>query len=558
MENLRERITDLLIKEGLLTSQQLEELALRQQKEGVKFSSILVEKKFLKKELLSEFISINLKLNRIDAAQIAELKITPDLLGLISHQIAHQYHIMPLVQKERGLALGIDDPLTLLDLNEIKELEEYNINPVIVPEPELLKLIENNYLKAQGQTESKPQTLEEILGGIAEISGRTTEDINLSELAHITQEVPIIKATNLILEKAVESKASDILIEPLEALTRIRFRIDGILHQIDTLPKSFHTFIISRIKVLSNLDIAEHRLPQDGQFKIKSKSREVDFRVSVFPSTNGEKVAIRLLDKSLGLLDIDKLGIREESVERLKKAAVMPYGMILLCGPTGSGKTTTLYSLLKYIHTPEKNIVTVEDPVEYQLKGINQVSVNPKVGLLFNRCLRSILRQDPNIIMIGEIRDFETVDIAIKAALTGHLVLSTLHTTAAAGSIVRLVDMGVQPFLINASLICIIAQRLARRICIRCKEKVPEQPYFRGRGCKECLNTGYSGRVLIPEILYMSPEIKEAVLSETLDEIRIKKISRSQGMKTLREEGDALAQQGIITEEEVLRVTPAD
>lgn len=339
---------------------------------------------------------------------------------------------------------------------------------------------------------------------------------------------------------------------------RIRLRIDGILHQIETLPRPFHPFIVSRIKVISDLDISEHRLPQDGQFKIKTKNKEVEFRVSVVASTLGEKVAIRVLDKSLSLLEIEKLGLREVVLSSLKKSALLPHGMILVCGPTGSGKTTTLYSILKFIHSPQKNIITVEDPVEYQLKGINQVAVNPKTGLIFSRCLRAILRQDPNVIMIGEIRDFETVDIAIKAALTGHLVLSTLHTTTAVGSIVRLLDMGVQPFLISASVIAIISQRLARRICPSCKEKAPDQPYFIGRGCKECLNSGYSGRVLIPEVLFLSPQIKEAIVSERLEEEKIKALARTQGMKTLREEGEVLALSGITSIEEVLRVTPAD
>lgn len=551
---LRQRILELLIQKNLLTAQQLQEITSANKNTGAKFTSILLEKNFIQREALADFINSAISLPRINAPQ---LKIIPELLSIIKDETAREYHLLPLSKDDQFLTVVISDPLTILDLDEIKELQGYAINPVIGPETELSGLIERYYSKGH-KSDSKLQSMEELLAQVAEISTHQKEELKLSDIAQISQEVPIIKATNFILEKAIELKASDILIEPLEKAMRIRLRLDGILQQIETLPISFHPFIVSRIKVISNLDIAEHRLPQDGQFKIKLNNKEVEFRVSVIASSAGEKVAIRVLDKSLGLLDIEKLGLRDESLEKLKRAALMPNGMVLVCGPTGSGKTTTLYSILNYIHSPEKNIVTVEDPVEYQIKGINQVTVNPKTGLIFSRCLRAILRQDPDVIMIGEIRDFETMDIAIKAALTGHLVLSTLHTTTAAGSIVRLLDMGVQPFLINASVIAIVSQRLARRICPACKEKTPDTSYFAGRGCKECLNTGYSGRLLITEILYMSPKIKEAIGSEKLEEAVIKKLARAEGMKTLREEADAFAQAGITSLEEVLRVTPAD
>ncbi len=554
MLSLRKGVLELLIQNGFLTRQQLEEITNIQRSLGEKFSSLLLKKNFIQKEPLVKLINSNISLPHITASQ---LKISPEVLTAVLPQTAKEYNLLPLSKDGNVLRLVIIDPLTILDLEEIEELREYTISPVIGPEIETLELIERSYFKTS-EPDSKSQSLDEILGAISEISIRQKEDLKLSEIAQIVQEAPIIKATNFILEKAIELKASDILVEPLEKVMRIRLRIDGILHQIETLPMSCHPFIVSRIKVISDLDISEHRLPQDGQFKIKLKNKEVDFRVSVIASTLGEKVAIRVLDKSLALLDIDKLGLREEALKDLKKASLMPHGMILVCGPTGSGKTTTLYSILKFIHSPEKNIITVEDPVEYQLKGINQVAVNPKTGLIFSRCLRAILRQDPNVIMIGEIRDFETVDIAIKAALTGHLVLSTLHTTTAVGSIVRLMDMGVEPFLISASVIAIISQRLARRICANCKEKVVDQPWFIGRGCKECLNSGYSGRMLITEILYMSPEIKEAIVLEKLEEDKIKKLAKAQGMKTLREEGESFALAGITSLEEILRVTPAD
>jgi type II secretory ATPase GspE/PulE/Tfp pilus assembly ATPase PilB-like protein len=378
----------------------------------------------------------------------------------------------------------------------------------------------------------------------------------------------------MILEESVKKKSSDILIEPLDKKLRVRFRIDGILQEQKAPPKNMHASIVSRVKVISDLNIAEHRLPQDGRFKVKLAAREVDFRVSILPSSFGEKVAIRILDKSVGMLDIEKLGFSEDNIAKLKKVAHLPHGMILACGPTGCGKTTTLYSILKFVDSPEKNIVTVEDPVEYQLEGINQVNARPEIGLTFASSLRSILRQDPNIIMIGEIRDYETVDIAIKSALTGHLVLSTLHTTTAAGSVVRLVNMGVEPYLINSSLVCVLAQRLVRKICSYCKEEYEIKPgiintsklnspgiknpkFYRGKGCSHCFNMGYSGRTGIAEVLLLTAPIRGLILEQPQEHV-IKQQARREGMRTLREDGLAAALRGLTTIEEVLRVTAPD
>lgn len=368
-------------------------------------------------------------------------------------------------------------------------------------------------------------------------------------------------------------KASDVLIEPMEKKLRVRYRIDGLLREIKSPPRIMYEAIISRLKVMSNLNIAEHRLPQDGRFKIRIQNREVDFRISVLPSSEGEKAAMRILDKNQAMLDLDKLGFDGKALDDLKRESQRPHGMIIVCGPTGCGKTTTLYSILKFIDSPEKNIITVEDPVEYDLYGINQITIHPNIGLTFGSSLRSILRQDPDIIMVGEIRDYETADIAIKAALTGHLVLSTLHTTTAPGSVVRLLNMGIEPFLITSSVVLVAAQRLARKICPNCREeykinKAAFKDYeiktdkeniilHRGRGCRECFNTGYKGRVGLIETLVLTPKIRELIVNKA-QEYQIREAARKESMATLREDGFKKALTGITTWEEVLRLTAGD
>jgi len=555
MGSLSQKIRELLVKKKIIDAKKLQKVLTVLEEEGGELSSLLVENKLIKKQALLEFIKENFRFTFID---ITKIKIMPELTELIDRDTIKQYSILPLKREGDNLTLGFVDPLSALDLDTIEAISGYEITPVTLSRDDFTELVKSQFSFFKGPAKNKPRTMDDILNAAPEVSIRPLEEVKLSELTQATQEVPIIKATNYILNKAIESKASDILIEPLENMTRVRFRTDGIFHQAETLPRSFHPFIVSRIKVISDLDIAEHRLPQDGQFEIELKDRNIDLRVSIFPTVGGEKVAIRILDKATGMLDINKLGFREDALKKLKETAFLPHGMILACGPTGSGKTSTLYSLIRHIHTPEKNIVTVEDPVEYQVRGINQVSVNQKIGLGFGRCLRSILRQDPDVIMIGEIRDFETADIAIKSALTGHLVLSTLHTTTTCGSVLRLADMGIEPFLISASLICVVAHRLARRICLECKEQVPGQSVFRGRGCERCFETGYSGRILIPEILHMSPTIREIAITERLNEVKIKEAARAEGMKTLREEGEEMVRRGITTMEEIQRVTPAD
>jgi type IV pilus assembly protein PilB len=547
MISLKDRLTELLIKNELITQEDIQKALAVQKEKGGRLSEILVKMGFVSEDDLAIILSQSLGLPPLELNRV---KIDPEVIKLIPEDIARYYQIIPVSKIGRTLTLAMADPLNVFAIDDVKALTGLDINPIVGKPRDVMQAIDTYYSK------DSHEMLESIIQDISdgeklEVVKDQGDVTDVEELTRLTQEAPVIKLTELILKRAVDAKASDILIEPLEAKMRVRYRVDGILREVETPPKAFLASIISRIKVISGLDIAEHRLPQDGRFKIKLENREVDFRVSVLPSALGEKVALRILDKSTAMLDVEKLGFDQRSLESLKNCALKPHGMILVCGPTGSGKTTTLYSVLKYVDSPEKNIITVEDPVEYQLRGINQVNANPEIGLTFAASLRSILRQDPDIIMIGEIRDFETVDIAIKAALTGHLVLSTLHTTTAAGSIIRLVNMGVEPFLISSSVICVVAQRLVRKICDRCREPAKlsdaiikkigmkdleskKKNFWKGRGCKYCFNSGYSGRIGIAEVLVLIPEVKDLILSRA-EEYKIKTLARQKGgMVTLR------------------------
>jgi len=570
MPSLKERLTEILINSKLINKEQLEEALKVQKEKGGKLSDIIIELKFAQENDLISALSAELGFPLID---LKRFKIDYEIAKSIPVEIARHYQILPISKMGDTITLAMADPLNIFAIDHVESLTGFKINPIISSSRDILQAIDQSYPDAtKGEIDD---LVKEMATSSIEVIKEEKEQVpSEQELGRVSKDAPVIKVTNLILEEAVKKKASDILIEPMDKSLRVRYRIDGVLQEQKSPAKSMHASIVSRIKVMSDLDIAEHRLPQDGRFKVKIKSREIDFRVSVLPSSFGEKVAIRILDKSQATLDIDRLGFSREVVDKMKKAAKLPHGMILICGPTGSGKTTTLYSLLKFVDSPDKNIVTVEDPVEYQLEGINQVTARPDIGLTFASALRSILRQDPNIIMIGEIRDFETVDIAIKSALTGHLVLSTLHTTTASGAVARLINMGVEPYLINSALVCVIAQRLVRKICPHCKESYPvkketieslklpleadkEVRFFRGKGCKNCFNIGYSGRVAICEVLLLTPEIRELILKQSQEHV-IKKEARRQGMRTLREEGLAEALEGTTTLEEVLRVTMAD
>ncbi len=572
MQSFKDLLKEILIRENIVKPEDLERALAEQQKSGGELSKILVRMGLVGQEDLTLILSKGLGMPPID---ITRLKIDPVIVKMISKEIAVTYQVILISRIGQSLTLAMADPLNIFAIDNVKALTGLEINPIIARPNDIAQAIDTYYgadtqnkfeqiIKSMDQAEE----LELIRDGMGAIDP--------DEIINLSKEAPIIRLTDVIVKQGILAKASDIFIEPMEKTLRIRYRIDGIIREVDRMSKVFHFPIVSRIKIISTLDISEHRLPQDGRFKIVLEDkREVDLRVSILPAALGENVVLRILDKNAAMLDVSKLGFNPSALETLKQCSQKPHGMILSCGPTGSGKTTTLYSILKFVDSPEKNIITVEEPVEYQMKGITQVNVRPEVGLTFGSSLRSILRQDPDIIMIGEIRDFETLDIAVKAALTGHLVLSSLHTTTAAGSIIRIMNMGVEPFLICSSVIVIIAQRLLRRLCTKCKTayQVPEAvaqkvgliklglnretPLFKPKGCKHCQESGYSGRVGITEVLMLTPKIKDLIMQRA-GEYKIKEQGIKDGMISMREDGLRKAVAGLTSLEEVLRVTASD
>jgi type II secretory ATPase GspE/PulE/Tfp pilus assembly ATPase PilB-like protein len=460
--------------------------------------------------------------------------------------------------------------LDIFALDTLTAMTGLTINTLLASANDIQEAIDLYY--GSGVKETLQEMVKETEAALVEVvSAKKEEETDAVRLLRLTQELPVVRLTDALLTKAVRLRASDLLIEPMETSLRVRYRVDGVLQEDDAPPKHLQQAVVSRIKVMAELNIAERRLPQDGHFSFRVDNRAIDFRVSILPSSFGEKVALRLLDKSQVKLHLDDLGFAPEDLSKIKTCAQRPHGMILATGPTGSGKTTTLYAILKLIDRPEKNLVTVEDPVEFQLEGINQVSARVDIGLTFARALRAILRQDPDVIMVGEIRDAETADMAVKSALTGHLVLSTLHTNTAAGSIVRLVNMGVEPFLINSCLMAVIGQRLVRRLCSRCQQgyQPPKglaqklglldargqvRELAKGSGCASCLQSGYRGREVIAEALVLTPEIRELILRHA-QEREIEEAARKAGMRTLREHGFQKVITHITSLDEVFRTT---
>jgi len=560
-EVLSKKMLDTMIKRGILKQDRLERARKLHTTEQT-LTEYLLDHEWISVEDYVAFLSDYFKYPIVDVSSIT---IPADALSLIPSEFAQRHGVLPIACSDGTLTVAIVNPADVLLLDDLRSLSERMVSPVIAPPKAIHQAIDRAY----NEVTIGKASMQDLIDEAEEQKG---EEKSSSELIRLATETPVIKITNALLTEAVRRKASDLFIEPWEKKLSVRCRIDGLLEELKAPPKIMAEAIVSRIKVVSNLNIAEHRIPQDGRFRIKALDRMIDIRVSVIPTSFGEKVCLRILDTSGNKQDIAHLGFHPDEMERIKQCAAKPHGMILVTGPTGSGKSTTLYSILQHLHDESKNITTVEDPVEYKIDGINQVQSNDFVGLTFSAALRSILRQDPDIIMIGEIRDVETLDIAIKAALTGHLVLSTLHTNDAASSIIRMTNMGIEPFLITSSVLMVSAQRLIRRLCHHCREpytpseeavislkldKKDKFTFYKPGGCSLCRRTGYLGRSVITELLLLTPNICNLIVtSETAD--AIKAAARKEGMTTLRESAVRKVVDGETTVEEVFRVTMPD
>ncbi len=568
------KLGELLVKENLISPQQLQEALTYQKQQGGKLGYNLVKLGFVKDEEITQLLS---RQYGVPSINLARFEIDPSVIKLVPAETAQKYQIIPLSRAGANLTIAMVDPTNVFAMDDIKFMTGYNVEPVVASETAIMDSIEKYY----GSVHSLQ--IKEEMDKLVETDDFTDdvevleegEDIDLQELEKSSEEAPVVKLCNLILTDALRRGASDIHIEPYEREFRVRFRIDGILYVVMNPPMKLRDAMISRIKIMAKLDISEKRLPQDGRIKLRmnnqGKMRELDYRVSTLPTLFGEKIVLRLLDKENLMLDMTKLGFEVESLKHFEEAIFKPWGMVLVTGPTGSGKTNTLYSAISQLNVPETNIMTAEDPVEFNLAGVNQVQMKEAIGLNFAAALRSFLRQDPNIVLVGEIRDFETAEIAVKAALTGHLVLSTLHTNDAPSTVNRLMNMGIEPFLVATSVHLICAQRLVRRICSECTApfEIPAQGLIdagftpeeaktvqpqKGRGCGSCNSTGYRGRVGLYEVFQLSDEIRQLIL-EGASSIELKARAMEEGMITLRRSGLEKVRDGLTTMEEVVRET---
>jgi type IV pilus assembly protein PilB len=547
-------IGERLVEKGYITFHQLEEALQEQKITGEKLVDILIRRGWVAPEEMNRILGMQAGVSAFD---LANYIIDPEVIKLIPQDVAVRYKVIPVFKISNVLTVAMADPTNVFIIDELTRIAGCTIEPVLAEEMAIRK--------AQDQYYGGAGTIQEILS--------TLDKSKLKEADKLGEEAPIVRLANILIVEAVQRNASDIHIEPEEKFLGVRYRIDGILHKHTVLPKDLQPAIISRFKIMAGLDIAEKRVAQDGRILMKVGQKEIDFRVSTCPTVWGENIVIRILDKSSMVIGLENLGFSRRELELFQEMITQPYGIVLVTGPTGSGKTTTLYSALQRINREEINIMTVEDPVEYQFPQIRQVQVNPKAGLVFASALRSFLRQDPDVIMVGEIRDLETAEIAVQAALTGHLVFSTLHTNDAPTAFTRLIDMGVEPFLVSSSLLGVLAQRLIRRVCSKCKEEYtpstslikslglegkvePNIKFLKGKGCKLCNNSGYKGRTAIFELLRVSPQIQESILKKASAE-EIRQIAQNQGMRTLREAALEKLMAGITTPEEVIRVTQA-
>jgi type IV pilus assembly protein PilB len=565
---LNERIGELLVQKDLLTQDQLRRAKEEAGATGTRLGFQITKLGYIEENILAEFLSAEYGVPSIN---LDEFDIDPEVVRLIPEDVAIKHTIVPVNRAGSTLIIATADPSNIFAIDDVKFLSGYNVEPVVAPEEAIRRAVDRYY----DSTSSLADVMSDFEDEDFEV---VTEDdsVDVAELEKATEDAPVVKLVNLILTDAIKKLASDIHIESYERVFRVRYRIDGVLYEVMKPPRKLKAALTSRVKIMSNLDIAERRLPQDGRIKLKmGKDREMDYRVSVLPTLFGEKIVLRLLDKSNLQLDMTKLGFEEQQLSTFKDSIYKPYGMVLVTGPTGSGKTTTLYSALSELNQPTTNISTAEDPVEFNLMGINQVHMHEEIGLNFAAALRAFLRQDPDIIMVGEIRDFETAEIGVKAALTGHLVLSTLHTNDAPSTINRLLNMGIEPFLVASSVNSIVAQRLARKICHECAEEDPEvlpealeeagmsseeakacRPLV-GIGCQSCTETGYRGRVAIYEVMALSETLKDFVLNGA-SALEIKREAIREGMSTLRRSALNKVAEGVTTLKEIYRVTSGD
>ncbi len=556
-------ISQLLLKENIVNEEDLKKFLKLSKERNERLDKVLVNEGHVSEENLLKFLGKVLSIPFLPKLSLD--KTEESVLKSIPLKILKSYKLVPVEREQNVLTIATSDPFDLPSTGELASITGYKIKLVLAPEKEILGNLDKLYRPESGSTED---VMKEMKEDLAEF----TRDEKTEDLLDLANKAPVIKLVNLMIFQAIENRASDIHIEPLPSKLRIRYRVDGILYDALTPPKTYHAAIVSRIKVMASLNIAERRLPQDGRFDIKSGDKEIDIRVSVIPIAGGERVVLRLLDRG-NLIDLGELGFDEKMYETVDDLIHLSNGIILVTGPTGSGKTTTLYAALSRINSPDKNIVTVEDPIEYQLPGVAQIQVKPEINLTFANGLRSILRHDPDIIMVGEMRDLDTVDIAIRASLTGHLVFSTIHTNDTAGAITRLIDMGVEPYLLTSSVRAIIAQRLIRKICPHCKteykleleeeilefeklgikrEELPKK-LFKGKGCSYC-HEGYSGRIAIFEILLMQEEIEKMIIERKTSRA-IRNAAKKLGMRTLRSDGIRKVYEGITTLSEVLSET---
>ena len=563
------KLGELLIREGLISETELEKAITFQRQEGGRLGEVLVKLGMIKEEQIVRILGKQLGIPYFTLGT-GMLKPAPEqkLENFVSHEFSVKNYVLPLSHTLKSLTVAMADPLDLILIDNLRKLTGCEINPVIATKSDIAKSVEEFYGKSSTMLKDAVNASYDALGDVHEISMNEglEEELSLDKLVARAEEAPVVKLVDLIIRQAINERASDIHVEPFKDRISLRYRIDGKLYEIPPPAKHLHLAIVSRIKILAKLDIAEKRLPQDGAILVKIDDRPIDLRVSTVPTIYGEKAVLRILDKTQTVVDLAQAGFESKQLEILRKAMTSSYGLILVTGPTGSGKSTTLYAMLNELRSPSKNIVTVEDPVEYKLDGINQVQIKPEIGLTFAAALRSFLRQDPDIMLVGEIRDMETAEICLRSALTGHLVLSTLHTNDAPSAINRLIDIGIEPYLITPSLLAVVGQRLIRKLCPDCKEayepnaeqqeqlKLKCDLLYKAKGCAKCNHIGYKGRVCIAEVMLVDTKIRELISQRSAFQ-KIKDLARANGMQTLYESALKKAVAGMTSVEEAISIT---